>query len=53
MPIYTYVCRNCGNNMDVYKEVERRFDPVTCECGASAEKALTAPRVWAPTRNSQ
>lgn len=50
MPLYVYKCRVCGKQIDEFREVDRRNDPVLhcghiCDRDQHAEKASTGSRV--------
>ncbi len=45
MPIYEYVCNNCGHRMEVMHGVHDR-GPASCAvCGGQVRKAFSAPAV--------
>lgn len=45
MPIYDYVCANCGHEVEVKHSIPGR-GPATCsECGGPMKKAIAAPAV--------
>jgi putative FmdB family regulatory protein len=45
MPIYDYVCSQCGHRVEVIHGINAE-GPVTCEvCGGSLKKALSAPAI--------
>ncbi len=41
MPSYNHRCRECGKITLELKRVENRNDPITCDCGATADRILT------------
>lgn len=45
MPVYEYTCKSCGQYFTRYLSLTRYRDPQTCECGAVAEKLISAPAV--------
>jgi putative FmdB family regulatory protein len=45
MPIYDYVCANCGHEVEVRHSIHGH-GPATCrECGGPMRKAIVAPTV--------
>ncbi|HYD33652.1 MAG TPA: zinc ribbon domain-containing protein [Methylophilaceae bacterium] len=44
MPLYEYACQDCGTFSSLRKMSESQL-PAQCECGAMAERILSAPRL--------
>ena len=40
MPIYSFVCKDCGIEDDVYRKVADRANPVDCLCGSKMSRTL-------------
>ena len=40
MPIYSFVCKDCGIEDDVHRKVDDRAKPVECRCGAKMSRML-------------
>lgn len=46
MPIYATICRTCGQPGTVYRKVAERNDHLPQCCGATVERAISAPAVF-------
>jgi len=43
MPLYEYICRNCGNRVEVMRRMSERTDAPACQkCGEETTLALSA-----------
>jgi putative FmdB family regulatory protein len=42
VPMYCYVCPECGRRLEVMRSIQGRDDPVTCECGTPARRDFTS-----------
>jgi putative FmdB family regulatory protein len=42
MPIYEYVCDDCGRHADVFRKVSNT-EPQPCQCGETMRKLMSAP----------
>jgi putative FmdB family regulatory protein len=52
MPIYVYICEECGRTEEFIKSIDTRDDPIDCVCPANTTMKRTLPApglVWAPT----
>lgn len=45
MPLYAYNCPACGTSFERIRPIKAATIPAFCECGAEAERVLTAPNV--------
>lgn len=45
MPIYEYHCPECDNRFEMFRHMSEYKAPTDCECGAQANKVLSAPYV--------
>jgi putative FmdB family regulatory protein len=43
--LYTYQCKDCGEEQDAHRSVENRMECPPCRCGGSTEKIISAYRV--------
>lgn len=43
MPMYEYVCPNCGNTEEHLRSIEERHAAPACRCSYIMELALSAP----------
>lgn len=45
MPIYEYMCGNCGSFKE-FQTMQRWLDPYDCpDCGSQSERQLSAPQI--------
>lgn len=47
MPLYEYLCADCGHVTDEYRSVEQRNDAPKCECGGQTRKIVSGYKVHA------
>src|SRR5688572_29381856 len=43
--LYSYMCSDCDSVKDEFRSVDRRHEPVRCDCGTLMQKLLGGHRV--------
>lgn len=43
MPVYEYLCDECGGYTTRYRSIQNRHNPLVCECGSGMELAIVTP----------
>lgn len=52
MPLYTYYCVNCDDNVEILCKISERDEQYCLQCESKLERAIDRPgMVWSPTRN--
>jgi putative FmdB family regulatory protein len=52
MPIYTYYCKVCDNDLEIISKISDRDEQRCEDCGYRLVRNLDRPgMVWSPTRN--
>lgn len=51
MPMYTYICPECGTSRDVLLPMNLSDDPLECVCGGDMRRKFNVGMVWSPTAN--
>lgn len=41
MPLYTYLCPDCKQEMDEFRSIEKRNECPKCECGGQTQKIIS------------
>lgn len=43
MPIFSYKCRECGEQIDLIRPMWAAGDPIFCDCGEQMERQVERP----------